>query len=82
MYKRKGIIKHSSKFICLECLKQNDVISGIKRVQQREMYHIKDCYCLNCKHITKNIECRYCDDINKVITKAKQLHYNNPVQIN
>lgn len=72
-----GNPKKQSRFICLRCLKENFVGSGIQRSNQREKGHIKDLTCINqgCNGmITKNIEVRYCDDFNEVMNKAEELH--------
>ena len=66
--------KQASRFICILCLNQNQIGNGIQRKNQRERYHIKDLYCLNCKKVTKNIEIRYCDDEALIFEKASQLH--------
>lgn len=72
-----GNPKKQSRFICLRCLNENHVGSGIQRSNQREKGHIKDLTCINqgCNGtITKNIEVRYCDDFNEIMGKAEELH--------
>lgn len=70
--------KKQSRFICIKCLKENCLGSGIQRgPRQREKGHIKDMTCFNsgCNgEITKNIEVRYCDDFAAILEKAKELH--------
>lgn len=57
-----GNPKRSSKFLCLNCMKINELGSGIQRGgHQREKWHIKDLACFNkpcCGKQTKNIEIR------------------------
>ena len=66
-----GNPKRSSKFLCLNCMKINELGSGIQRGgHQREKWHIKDLACFNkpcCGKQTKNIEIRWCDDLLEVI---------------
>lgn len=66
--------KQTSRFICIQCLNRNQIGNGIQRRNQREQYHIKNLYCLNCKEITRNMEIRYCDDEALVLEKATELH--------
>ena len=76
MCKRNGNPKRSSRFICLKCMKLNQLGSGIQRGgHQREKYHIKDLMCLNCKDedITKNIEVRWCDNYDEIYKKAVEI---------
>lgn len=72
-----GNPKRSSKFICLRCMKINQLGSGIQRGgKQREKYHIKDLTCFNkgCKGaITKNMEVRWCDDLLDAMDKAEKI---------
>ena len=70
-----GNPKKKSQFICLRCLKINQLGDGIQRTQQREKGHIKDltCMCTNLKIITKNLEVRYCDDFQEMMKKAMEL---------
>ena len=43
-----GNPKRSSKFLCLNCMKINELGSGIQRGgHQREKWHIKDLTCFN-----------------------------------
>ena len=74
---RMGNPKRMSRFICLNCLKENMVGIGIQRSNQREKGHIKDLMCINkgCEGITtKNLEVRFCDDYLEMIDKAYELH--------
>lgn len=71
---RIGNPKKKSKFICLKCMKQNQLGDGIQRKQQREFLHIKDLYCVNCKETTKNVEVRFCDFLPKVKEEVPRLH--------
>lgn len=79
-----GNPKRSSKFICLRCMKINQLGSGIQRGgKQREKYHIKDLTCFNkgCQGaITKNLEVRWCDDLLDAMDKAEKIrgkYYKN-----
>ena len=72
-----GNPKKSSRFICLHCLKENMIGSGIQRNNQREKGHVKDLTCINpgCNGmITKNIEVRYCDSFGEMMIRAEELH--------
>jgi len=69
-----GNPKKKSQFICLRCLRINQLGDGIQRNQQREKFHIKDLTCMNCECITKNIEIRHCDWIEEIKDKAEKLH--------
>lgn len=55
MCKRNGHPERSSKFICLRCLKENQVGDGIPRIKTKEKGHIKDivCLCTGLKEKTK-----------------------------
>lgn len=72
-----GNPKRSSKFICLHCMKINQLGSGIQRGgKQREKYHVKDLTCFNkgCQGvITKNLEVRWCDDLLDAMDKAEKI---------
>lgn len=61
-----GNPKRASRFLCLHCMKINQLGSGIQRNgNQRKKKHIKDLTCFNegCNgEITKNVEIRWCDD--------------------
>ena len=76
--RRMGNPKKQSRFICCKCLNENFVGSGIQRgSKQREKGHVKDLMCINigCDgNITKNIEVRYCDSFQEMMTKAEKLH--------
>lgn len=75
MCKRNGHPERSSKFICLRCLRENQVGSGIPRPNTKEKDHVKDIVCL-CTHLemkTKNLEVRWCDDIGERMIRAMQL---------
>lgn len=72
-----GNPKKKSRFICIHCMAENYVGSGIQRGgKQREKNHIKDLLCLNkgCGFETKNLEVRYCDDYLEMLGKAQELH--------
>ena len=75
---RFGNPKKMSRFICCNCLKENFVGFGIQRGgKQREKGHVKDLTCINsgCDgNVTKNIEVRYCDSFQEMMTKAEKLH--------
>lgn len=72
---RFGNPKKKSQFICLRCLKVNQLGDGIQRTQQREKGHIKDLTCLSCNGIvTKNLEIRYCDWLEEMMAEAEKLH--------
>lgn len=71
---RMGNPKKKSQFICLRCLRINQLGDGIQRIQQREKFHIKDLTCMNCRCITKNIEIRHCDWLEEIKDKAEKLH--------
>lgn len=75
MCKRKGNPKHSSRFICLRCLRENKVGDGIPRVKTKEIDHIKDitCLCVGLKMKTKNLEVRWCDDFLERMERANEL---------
>lgn len=74
---KNGNPKRTSQFLCLHCMKINQ-LSGIQRGgHQREKYHIKDLLCINpeCKDFsyTKNIEIRWCDTYEDIYEKAIQI---------
>ena len=74
---KNGNPKRQSKFICLHCMKENMLVTGIQRKQQREKGHVKDLTCINpgCNgEVTKNIEVRYCDSFDEMMQKAEELH--------
>lgn len=74
---RMGNPKKKSRFICLHCLEENLVGTGIQRINQREKLHIKDLTCINSKckgMITKNLEVRYCDNFNDMKKIAETLN--------
>lgn len=76
-----GNQKRSSQFLCLHCMKINQLGSGIQRGgNQRKKKHIKDLTCFNkgCNgEITKNIEIRWCDDYLEMLNYAQRIrsHY-------
>lgn len=78
MCKRNGNPKHSSKFICLRCLKENQVGDGIPRIKTKEKGHIKDivCLCTGLKEKTKNLEVRWCDSFTERMEYAKEIQKN------
>lgn len=70
-----GNPKTASRFICCKHLGENFIGQGIQRgSRQREKYHIKDLFCLQCACVTKCIEWRWCDDYEKVMEQADKLH--------
>lgn len=75
MYKRKGSPKRSSRFICLRCLKENYVGSGISRPNTKEKDHKKDlcCMCTNFEVKTKNLEVRWKDNFDERMEYAKKI---------
>ena len=72
-----GNPKRSSQYICLHCMKINQLGSGIQRGgHTREKWHIKDLTCFNklCSGmITKNLEVRWNDDLSECYEKAKKI---------
>ena len=71
---KNGNPKYKSRFICMKCMKENQIGTGIQRTHgQREKAHIKDLYCLNCKEITKSYEVRYMDDIDEAWECAEEI---------
>ena len=68
---KNGNPKHTSRFICLKCMNENMLASGIQRQRQRERKHIKDLYCLKCREVTKCIEIRFCDSYEEIFEAAK-----------
>ena len=49
-----GNPKRSSRFLCYKHLGENYIGSGIQRYgHQREKFHCKDLFCLQCNEITK-----------------------------
>lgn len=81
-----GNPKRSSQFICLNCMKINQLGSGIQRgCRTREKGHIKDLSCFNkgCNgQVTKNLEVRWCDDLLSAYDKAKTIrsqYYNTRI---
>lgn len=73
---KNGNPKRQSRFICLCCMRENMLVTGIQRKQQREKEHIKDLFCLHCSCITKNIEVRYCDSYDEIYEFAKKKREN------
>ena len=78
-----GNPKRASQFICLKCMKVNQLGSGIQRKgHTREKGHIKDLSCFNkgCNgQITKNLEVRWCDDLLDAYARAELIrsrYYN------
>lgn len=70
---RYGNPKKRSEFICLKCLRKG--IAGIQRGgKQREKGHIKDLYCPFCNDTVPHLELRYCDYLDDVMERAKELH--------
>lgn len=74
MRNKMGNPKRKSRFICCNCLMENQLGSGIQRTNQRKKGHIKDLYCLKCQTVTKNLEVRYCDSFKEIMEKAEELH--------
>lgn len=69
-----GNRKRVSRFICCKHLGENYIGSGIQRYgHQREKFHCKDLFCLQCNEITKNLEIRWCDDYLEVYEMAQQI---------
>lgn len=70
-----GNPKRKSKFICLNCLQENCVGDGIQRKSQRNKEHIKDlsCLCVNLEKQTKNLEVRYCDSFDEMMSRAVEI---------
>lgn len=68
---KNGNPKHTSRFICLKCMNENMLASGIQRQRQRERKHIKDLYCLKCREVTKCIKVRFCDSYEEIFEAAK-----------
>lgn len=58
-------------------MKENMLVTGIQRKQQREKGHVKDLYCLRCGFVTKNEEVRYCDSYDEIfeLDKIKRENY-------
>lgn len=73
---KNGNPKKQSRFICIKCLKENALATGMQRKSQREKNHVKDLYCLYCKDTTKNIEVRYCDIYGEILEKANEIREN------
>lgn len=63
-----------SYFICLSHLGINHVGDGIQRRSQREKFHIKTLYCLECDDVVECMEVRYCDYFPEIMEKAEKLH--------
>ena len=78
MSKRNGHPERSSRFICLRCLSENKVGAGIPRTNTKEKDHIKNllCLCTNLNERTKNLEVRWCDDMNERMNKAIHIRSN------
>ena len=71
---KQGNPKRQSRFICLKCMEENMLASGIQRNHgQREKQHTKDLYCLKCMTTTKNLEVRYCDVYEEIYEDAKEI---------
>lgn len=69
-----GNPKYSSRFICIKHMGENYLGAGIQRGgKQREKWHIKDLYCVQCRTICKCIEVRWCDSYDEVYNKAIKL---------
>ena len=72
-----GNPKRKSRFICLQCMEENQLGSGIqRRGHTREKWHIKNLTCFNkcCNgEITKNLEVRWCDDLSETFEKAEEI---------
>lgn len=74
MKKARNWQTRTSRFICLRCLKLNQ--QGMYRRRIREKGHIKNLYCSCTKFTkkTKNLEVRYCDNLDEMIELAVSLH--------
>ena len=70
---KNGNPKKKSRFICLKCETENMIGDGIQRGKQREKFHIKDLFCLECGDVTKNVEVRYCDDYAEIMGNVDEL---------
>lgn len=70
---KQGNPKRQSRFICLKCMKENKIVSGLQRESQRNKCHIKTLYCLRCRTETQNLEVRYCDWYEEIYEKAKEI---------
>ena len=71
---KNGNPKKASQFLCLHCMKINELGTGIQRGgRQREKYHVKDLLCLNCNATTKNLEIRWCDQYEEIYEKAMEI---------
>lgn len=71
---KKSTARHSSKFICLKCLKTDTIAtSGIYRPSQRKYGHIKDTFCVCCGDV-KAMEIREHDFFTDIIKLAKIEH--------
>ena len=72
-----GNPKRSSQFLCLHCMKINQLGNGIQRGgHTREKWHVKDLTCFNKEchgMITKNLEIRWCDNILEARDKAEKI---------
>lgn len=71
--RRNGNPKMKSRFICLNCGKENMIGNGIQRGNQREKHHVKNLFCLNCGRTTQNVEVRYCDNYAEVLEIVPEL---------
>lgn len=79
---KNGNPKKQSRFICMKCMRENMIVTGMQRKNQREIGHTKDIFCIGCKEITKNIEVRYCDNYDEIFEKAKvkrENYYTNEI---
>lgn len=75
MSKKYDNTKKSSQFICLRCLKKNQVGDKMRRPNMRKKNHVKNLFCL-CTHLeerTKNLEVRWNDDFDERMRYAKKI---------
>ena len=81
-----GNPKRASRFVCCKHLGENYIGTGIQRYgHQREKFHCKDLFCLQCNEITKNVEIRWCDDYLEMLDYAQQIrsrYYTDKVENN
>ena len=74
---KNGNPKRASRFLCIKHLGENYLGSGIQRGRnQREKFHCKDLYCLQCGEVTKNMEIRWCDTYNEIYERAVKERMN------
>lgn len=68
---KNGNPKKASRFICCKHMGENYLGQGIQRGgHQREKFHCKDLFCVQCQEETKNIEIRWCDPYQEIYDYA------------